>query len=187
MITPDSPHIINEWVKKYSDVFFSYLHNRVYDKTVAKDILQETFIAAWKNSDSFKKEANEKTWLFSILKNKLADHYRAQSRSMTDVPDNSYYFDEADHWTVQAGPKQWVDGASSLNKKEFYVVLEHCKTKLTNLQRVIFTMKYMDEYETNFICKVLQITPSNYWVIIHRCKLQLRNCLEKNWFLNNTK
>ncbi|MBA2500826.1 MAG: hypothetical protein H0V30_13965 [Chitinophagaceae bacterium] len=37
-------------------------------------MLQETFIAAWKNFSSFKKEADEKTWLFAILKNKLVDH-----------------------------------------------------------------------------------------------------------------
>ena len=187
MIAPDAHHTINEWIKKYSDIFFTYINNRVSDKTAAKDILQETFIAAWKNSSSFKKQAGEKTWLFSILKNKLADHYRTQARLMTDFTDTGYFFDEADHWTPQAGPKHWDDTASSLNKKEFYVVLDQCKTKLSMLQQLTFTMKYIDEQETHFICKVLQITTSNYWVIIHRCKLQLRNCLEKNWFLNDTK
>ena len=182
MTAPDAHQTINEWIKKYTDSFYNYINNRVFDKTIAKDILQETFIAAWKNSSSFKNDANEKTWLFSILKNKLVDHYRSQARLMTDITDNSYFFDEADHWTPHAGPKQWGDADSSLNKKEFYVVLNHCKTKLTTLQQLTFTMKYIDEYETGFICKVLQITTSNYWVIIHRCKLQLRQCLEKNWF-----
>ncbi len=74
-----------------------------------------------------------------------------------------------------------------MNKKEFYDVLEQCKSKLSPMQQLTFTMKYLDEHETNFICKVLEITPSNYWVIIHRSKLQLRQCLEKNWFLNETK
>lgn len=187
MIAENALHIVNDWIKKYSDIFFNYLYIRVGDKTVAKDILQETFIAAWKNSSSFKNESGEKTWLFSILKNKLMDHYRMQTRLMTNLPDNSYFFDEADHWTEKGAPKMWEDATASLNRKEFYMVLDQCKTKLTKLQQKAFTMKYIDEHESNFICKVLQITTSNYWVIIHRCKLQLRSCLEKNWFLTYKK
>ena len=187
MLTADANQSVNDWIKKYSDTFFNYLYTRVGDKTAAKDILQETFIAAWKSSSNFKNESSEKTWLFSILKNKLMDHYRIQTRLMIDLPDNSYFFDEADHWTEKASPKNWEDAAASLNKKEFYLVLDQCKTKLTQVQQLAFTMKYIDEHEPHFICKVLQITTSNYWVIIHRCKLELRNCLEKKWFLNDTK
>jgi RNA polymerase sigma-70 factor (ECF subfamily) len=187
MIAADVHYTVNEWIKKYSDIFFNYINKRVTDKTAAKDILQETFISAWRNSSSFKKEADEKTWLFSILKNKLVDHYRMQARSKINLTDSNYFFDNLDHWTEKAVPKQWEDAAVSLNNKEFYVVLDHCKSKLTLLQQLTFTMKYIDEYETGFICKVLQISTSNYWVIIHRCKLQLRLCLEKNWFLNDTK
>ncbi len=75
-------HIINEWIKKYSDIFFNYTYKRVEDKTAVKDILQETFIAAWKNAGTFKMQAVEKTWLFAILKNKLVDHYRKQAKSI---------------------------------------------------------------------------------------------------------
>ncbi len=95
MLTADANHSVNDWIKKYSDTFFDYICKRVYDKTAAKDILQETFIAAWKNSSSFKKESSEKTWLYSILKNKLADYYRMKGRLKIDLPDNSYFFDEA--------------------------------------------------------------------------------------------
>ncbi len=187
MFTANATHIVNDWIKKYSDTFYDYLCKRVFDKIAAKDILQETFIAAWKNSSSFKNQSSEKTWLFSILKNKLYDHYRYIVKVKTDLPDNSYFFDEADHWTETAAPKHWEDAATSLNKKEFYLILDQCKTKLTQVQQLAFTMKYIDEHEPHFICKVLQITTSNYWVIIHRCKLQLRSCLEKNWFLNYKK
>ncbi len=187
MIADEANNTLNEWIINYSDDFFNYICSRVIDKSAARDILQETFIAAWKNISSFKNESSEKTWLFSILKNKLTDYYRMKGREKIDLPDNSYFFDEADHWTETAAPNQWEDAAASLNKKEFYMVLEQCKTKLTRVQQLAFTMKYIDEHEPHFICKVLQITTSNYWVIIHRCKLQLRSCLEKNWFLNDTK
>ncbi len=64
MIAEDALHIVNTWIKKYSDTFFDYLYKRVFDKTAAKDILQETFIAAWKNSSSFKNESAKKPGCF---------------------------------------------------------------------------------------------------------------------------
>ena len=45
----------------------------------------------------------------------------------------------------------------------------------------VFSLKYLEEEESETICKELEITSSNYWVIIHRAKLQMRECLEKNW------
>ena len=182
MIEEDIHHTVNEWIRKYSDTLYNYIFKRVPDKAAAKDILQETFIAAWKNCNTFKKEADEKTWLFAIVKNKLVDYYRHEARSMTDLTESGYFFDSVNHWTEEAAPKHWNDASASLSKKEFYDVLQQCNRKLTKVQQLTFTMKYIDEHETDFICKVLQITPSNYWVIVHRCKLQLRQCLTKNWF-----
>jgi RNA polymerase sigma-70 factor (ECF subfamily) len=174
--------IINEWMKKYSDIFFNYTYKRVKDSDMVKDIMQETFISAWKNTSSFKKKADEKTWLFAILKNKLIDHYRLQAKLAMQPLNSDHYFDEVEHWTDSAAPLVWQNANEAFNNKEFYTVLDICKSKLSRLQQLVFTMKYIDEHETNFICKVLNITASNYWVIIHRSKLNLRNCLEKNWF-----
>ena len=178
----DGRNVVNEWIEKYSDIFFNYISKRVTDKTIVKDILQETFIAAWKSSSSFKNNAAEKTWLFAILKNKLIDYYRLQAKVGTESFENSYFFDNADHWTEKGAPKTWENYNVSLNRKEFYQVLVICKGKLSPVQQLAFTMKYVEEYEADFICKVLKITTSNYWVIVHRSKLQLRSCLEKNWF-----
>ncbi len=174
--------IINEWMKKYSELFFNYAYKRVKDASIVKDILQETFIAAWKNIGSFKKKADEKTWLFAILKNKLIDHYRLQAKLGKESLNTNHYFDEVEHWTERGAPLKWQNADEAFNNEEFYLVLDACKNKLSHLQQLVFTMKYIDEHETNFICKVLGITASNYWVNIHRSKLNLRNCLEKNWF-----
>jgi len=44
-------------------------------------------------------------------------------------------------------------------------------------------MKEIDEMETEDVCNELEITPSNLWVMMHRAKVQLRKCIEKNWFM----
>lgn len=183
MIVADAHQTVNEWIKKYSDIFYNYILNRVPDSMTAKDIVQETFVAAWKSMGQFKQQADEKTWLFAILKNKLMDYYRIQARSLTHHTDTGNFFDNEDHWTEVTSPLPWTNAVLPMEEQEFYRVLEHCQSKLSRLQQITFIMKYIDEQKSDFICKVLNITPSNYWVIIHRCKLQLRECLEKNWFL----
>ena len=65
--------------------------------------------------------------------------------------------------------------------KEFRLSLRRCMDKLPNLWLAVFTMKHMDDLETEMICTELNVTPANFWVIIHRCKLNLRSCLQKNW------
>lgn len=173
----------DKWVDNYADALYAYTMARVNDMQLAEDIVQNTFLSAWKGRDTYKGQASEKNWLYAILKNKIVDHFRKQSTgSLTlDAGKEGQYFEDG-HWTEAAAPKEWGQYTEQpVEKKEFYSVLEKCKQKLKNIQQAVFVMKYMEDAEAEDICKVLNITSSNYWVLIHRAKLQLRKCLEKNW------
>lgn len=177
-----------KWVSDYGDILFRFAALRVNDKEVAKDLVQETFLAAWRNYEKFKGEISEKNWLFTILKNKIIDHYRkASTRLVQQMPEGintGEFFDDTEHFSRDYQPNEWgVDYNHSIDRKEFYEVLAKCKSKLKDLQGIAFTMKYLDGLESDEICKALDITASNYWILIHRAKIQLRACLEKNWFL----
>ena len=173
------------WVKKYADALYAYTVVRVNDSGLAEDLVQETFLSAWKARDSYKGEASEKNWLFTICKNKIIDHYRKKSNNIVrpaEIDNTDHYFNNEEHWTKESGPLDWgIDYTQPVETKEFYSILELCKNKLQELQRAVFVMKFMEGLGSDEICKVLNITPSNYWVLIHRAKLQLRSCLEKNW------
>ena len=176
----------NKWVDLYADALYSYALPRVNDAAVAEDLVQETFLSAWKAREGFKGEASEKSWLFTILKNKIIDYYRKKAKDivqpLADKDPSDRFFDEAEHWTPDDKPADWgIDYSASLDNKDFYRVLEACKNKLQQIQQSVFVMKYMEDLDAAEICKALGITASNYWVLIHRAKLQLRTCLEKNW------
>ena len=66
----------NKWIDLYSDYLFNYTISRVSDREIAQDLVQDTFLAALKSMKNFKGEASERTWLISILKRKIIDHYR---------------------------------------------------------------------------------------------------------------
>lgn len=176
-----------KWVSDYSDMLYRFALPRVNDAEIAKDLVQDTFLAAWRNYENFKGEISEKNWLYAILKNKIIDHFRKASTRLTDslpgMADEENHFDEAQHWTQAASPNEWNTDSSPIEKKEFYEILRKCKTKLKEIQNTVFTLKYLEGLDSEEICKELNITASNYWVLIHRAKLQLRACLEKNWFI----
>ncbi len=175
----------DQWISNYADLLYAYAKPRVNDAQVAEDLVQETFLSAWKAKDGFKGEASEKSWLFTILKNKIIDHYRKKAKDIvqtgTESDATDLFFDQHEHWTKTDQPLNWTAPADGINQKEFYTVFEKCKQKLQQVQQSVFVMKYMDDMDAAEICKVLGITPSNFWVLIHRAKLGLRACLEKNW------
>lgn len=173
-----------KWISNYSDALYSYTIVRINQPEAAEDIVQDTFLSAWKARETYNGIASEKNWLYAICKNKIIDHFRKQSTSFVNVAANeeALYFDDADHWTEQTRPHEWgMDYTQRVETKEFYSILNKCKQKLKDIQQTVFVMKYMEDLESEKICKELGITPSYYWVLIHRAKLHLRSCLEKNW------
>ena len=173
------------WVRDYSDVLFSHAVFRGFDHDSARDLVQDTFYSAWKGMDGFKGEASVKNWLFVILKNKITDRYRkTSSHAHVSVSEHEAEFDETGHWATASYPKELtIDPAEAQDRVEFHNILEGCSTKLNSIQKTVFFMKYMDELESDEICMQLSITSNNYWTILHRAKVQLRACLEKNWLL----
>lgn len=182
------------WVERYADDLYGYAITKCSSSDLAEDFVQDTFLSALNAIDNFKGNSSERTWLFSILKNKIADHYRKAS-TRYEVSDSAIYggdegqsfldlfFDKSGEWSKQAKPKQWsVEEGNVLDDKEFQKAMQNCVGKLPANWHTAITLKYLEEKESDDICKELNVTASNYWVIMHRAKLMLRACLEKTWF-----
>lgn len=171
----------------YADYLYNFAISRVSDPHVAEDLVQETFISALKNYDSFEGKSKESTWLTAILKNKIIDHYRKKVKhylhdSIDRLSSSDEFFDDKGSWYKDQRPSKWdFDTDRAIEQQEFYATLQECLTRLNEIQRIAFVMKHMDDVNTDDICKELNVTASNYWVIMHRAKLQLRKCLETNW------
>jgi RNA polymerase sigma-70 factor (TIGR02943 family) len=175
------------WVVQYSDMLYSHAVLKGFDHDAAKDFVQDTFCAAWKSIDGFEGRASVKNWLFVILKNKITDHYRTLAQyTKVEISDHDGYFDEAGHWAKGVFPQALViDPSYDSDQRDFDRILENCSGKLNRIQKAVFWMKYLDDMESDDICGQLSITANNYWTILHRAKVQLRACLEKNWLLIN--
>jgi len=190
ILTEDQALDPHKWVSKHADYLYAYTITRINDEEQARDLVQETFLAALEKAQNFEGRSSERTWLTSILKNKIIDIYRKKSSAFakrTDVleaeEEQQDFFESSDgHWKAAHAPQPFgIEHYDPLHNKEFTSILQKCMQKLPALWSAVFTMKHMDDETTEFICNELKVTQSNYWVIIHRAKINLRACLQKNW------
>ena len=162
------------------------------DATMAEDVVQEALVAALANAKEFAGRSALKTWVFAILRNKIVDHIRLQSRT-TNVSslapeeeslDQSFetLFKGNDHWRPENRPTNWGDPEESLRQQRFWDVFDACLNHLPENTARVFMMREFLEFETAEVCRELSITVSNCNVILYRARNGLRRCLEKSWF-----
>ena len=176
------------WVKDHADYLYQYAVKRLSDSELSKDLVQETFLSAIKSLSDFRGKSSERTWLTSILKNKIIDHYRKKAKEdsvnelQSTEENRTSFFEENGHWKKKNEPEKWgTEESDPLENEELENILKGCMKNLPVNWALVFSMKYMDGEDSEKICKELNLSPSNFWVIIHRAKLSLRACISKHW------
>ncbi len=176
----------NNWVDAYADYLFNYAVVRVSDEEIAKDLIQETFIAGLKSAKNFKGQATERTWLIAILKRKIIDHYRKinskKGKAEVRLQYNASSDSDGDWLEEQVADPSSIKENDALENEELGLAIQSCIDQLPVNQRQVFIMKTVRGLSTEDICKEMNINPSNLWVMIHRARTALMGCLNQNWF-----
>ena len=177
---------INDWLIEHGDYLYRFALSRLRDSHLAEDVVQETFLAAIK-SESFAGQSSPRTWLTGILKHKIIDLMRKKNREtvVSDLIDESEnysaddFFDAAGHWIDK--PQKWDMPEDMMEQKQFLGVLQSCIDKLPPKLANLFMLRDVHETDNDEICKDLNITPTNAWVMLYRARMGLRKCIEINW------
>lgn len=190
LIKDISKKTLENWVNQFSDELFSWALYKTSSKETAEDLVQETFLAAFHKIDTFQGKSQPKTWLFSILNNKVIDYYRLSAKTTKQtfsISENSGYelsdglFNENENWRSNAINSIWDQDEELLDNPEFNNVMQGCMEDLPQKWKFAVTSKYLTDKNADEICQELEITTSNYWQITHRAKLLLKKCLEMKW------
>ena len=164
---------------------------RVRNRAVAEDLVQDTLLVALKTRDRFSGKSSFRTWLTSILKFKIIDHYRAGTRTKTFTDLSSFYedqekevFKENGEWRrPEERPKPWSEEQSkNLDRQDFWKAFNACADRLPERIRAVFIMREIDQVDSEEICRRMDISRDNFWTIMHRARMALRKCLEGSWF-----
>lgn len=169
-----------------------FAHLQLRDETLAEDVVQEALAAALTSTKEFAGRSALKTWVFAILRHKIIDQIRLQSRT-TNISAFSAEEESLDetfdtlfktnaHWSPAERPSDWGNPEESLRQQRFWDVFDACLKHLPENTARVFMMREFLEFETGEVCQELSITTSNCNVILHRARNGLRRCLEKNWF-----
>jgi len=175
----------NKWIDSYADYLFNYTITRVSDRDIADDLVQETFFSGLKSAKNFKGEASERTWLVSILKRKIIDHYRKinSNKGKAEVRINYSEGESEGDWLEERVADPFDRNAESkLENEELGLAIHNCLEKLPQKQAKIFKLKTIQNFDTEAICNEFDISASNLWVIIHRARTALAGCLDETWF-----
>jgi RNA polymerase sigma-70 factor (ECF subfamily) len=173
------------WVDLYGDYLFRYALSRLRDGDAAEEVVQETFVAALRHVDQYEAKGSERAWLLGILKRKIIDLVRARNRTTSLDDEDSHdpaeaLFDRNGWWRPEIR-SAGLAPLDSLEREEFWRILRGCLEGLPRRQADVFVLREMDDQGTEEICKELEITPSNLWVILYRARLQLSNCMKSRW------
>jgi len=183
-----------EYLKTLQLQMQKFAEMKLKDHQLAEDAVQEALIGAMKNAKSFSGKSAFKTWVFAILKNKIADILRKRHRtvevtnlagnSQDEDEDFSNLFDETGHWANGMEPNSWGDPEQSFKDDQFWLVLEKCLEHLPARQAKIFMMREYMGLSSDEICKNEELSVSNLHVILYRARMRLQTCLGMKWFDN---
>ncbi|HEX9749685.1 MAG TPA: sigma-70 family RNA polymerase sigma factor [candidate division Zixibacteria bacterium] len=181
----------SSWLDQHGDYLYRMAYLRVRDRSAAEDIVQETLLAALRAWPHFQGASSVRTWLTGILKNKVVDHVRRTFQTETSEPvDEStergtYGFTTegrwVGHWDQRSGPVDWGDPHTLMENRRFWEALDRCLAKLPKRLAAVFALREIEQMDTAELCKTLEITPTNLWVMLHRARRQVRHCLEIHW------
>lgn len=161
------------------------------DQASAEDAVQEAMLAALQGADRFDERAKFKTWVFSILRNKIVDIIRRRVREPSyqdpedeiDESDFDPLFSANGHWQRDARPADWGDPEKSFENQRFWAVFDTCLNRLPAATARVFMMREMLGLETDEICDELSMSSNHCWVVLHRARMGLRLCLDQKWFM----
>lgn len=185
-LLPDS----RRWIEEHGDHLYRFALARVRNSDVAEDLLQETFLAALQGSYRESGPTAERRWMIGIIKHKIVDYFRRTTKEplhdshQPDGPSGDEDFLADGKWKPEmAAFQRWPEKPDGLlERKQFWEAFATCLEKLPPRAAQVFTLREMDEVETDEICRLLGLTPTNLGVILHRARKQLRNCLAGRYF-----
>lgn len=191
--SPDEPSLNDPgFIQELRSQMLKFAALQLSDRDLAEDAVQEALTGALKNAEAFQRGAALKTWVFGILKHKIADILRQRqrlveaSRLLQDDEDEdelNHLFDTRGHWQQEERPAAWSAPAQAVKDQQFWRVFEVCLNGLPeNLSR-LFMMREFIELDSAEICSALNISTSNFHVMLYRARLRLRECLENHWFV----
>ncbi|WP_298545627.1 RNA polymerase sigma factor [uncultured Aquimarina sp.] len=162
----------DKWISNYYSFLKNYTRARISDPLDVEEIISETFLAALGSMHNFQHKCSEHTWLVSILKRKIVDYYRRQSSFKGKML--KYALSHEEYQKTYYGKTAIVDcdetTLSNMNLEALEYLLAESLKRMSSKQSSVAKMRIYDKLSTEEICKRLNISKNNAWVLMSRAR-----------------
>lgn len=136
---------IHYMIQKYQQKLYWHIRKIVLSHDDTDDVLQNTFIKAWKGMENFKEESKLYTWLYRIATNESITFLRQKQRKNTTSLD-----------TIEHSLSNSLESDSFFKADEIQMKLQKAILTLPEKQRIVFNMRYYDEMPYEQMSEILE-------------------------------
>jgi RNA polymerase sigma factor (sigma-70 family) len=157
-----------EIYNRYCKAMYNVALRIVKDEHFAQDVMQEGFLKAFTKIDNYKQEVAFGAWLKKIIINYSIDFYKKNNKFQFDDFENNLY-------KIEEPENNLIDD-NSFSELKVNQVLEKINS-LKDSYRMVLTLFYIEGYDQEEICDILQISYANCRTTLSRAKESLRKKL----------
>ena len=179
-------------VRRWSPAMLRLARNFVATNQSAEDAVQDAWLGMLDGLNRFEGRASLRTWTFTILVNRaktrgVREHRTVVNLQATDEdggptvdpdrfqgPDGRY----PGGWTSAGVPAPWHEPERRAVARETLSLVEQALADLPARQRAVVTMRDVQGFDADEVCSVLNVSPANQRVLLHRGRASLRVALE---------
>ena len=169
----------DRWMPEYGQMLWRYTLCKVRDPDLAEEILQETYTSAIGSIQNFKGACSEKTWLFTILKHKISDHFRSLKIRYERLA--AVCGDQIPGCSALSGRSIFLDPCQEYETKEFFKIVQCALSELPRQMAQTFYLYELKGLAKEDICRLMDIKTVNFYVTLSRARKRIRSYLEVKW------
>ena len=175
-----------EVVKAYQSALLQVARS-IVGTSIAEEVVQEAWLAAFKALPKFERRSSLKTWLIRIVSNCAKTRLRHENRSVSFSEigfDNEStldpsHFNDRGHWRSPVANWDIASPDSILATEQLKTCIDHAIGSLPVAQRAVLTLRDIQGLDMDDICKILDVSESNARVLLHRARSQIRETIDR--------
>ena len=155
-----------ELVRRHGAALYRYARRMTGDSDAVNDIVQETFVAAWRQMANFRAESSVRTWLFAICARKVVDSHRVKKAIPID-----------DRLIEPASADRGSDPFAAASNSAFIEAMELALGELPPRQRAVWLLREVEQLTFPQIGTILDLSPDGARGHHHRARATLQQRL----------
>ena len=155
--------------ERYSRPVISFIFDMVGERELSEELMQETFVRAYRNLSSLRDDARLSTWLFGIAKNVARESLRSRRQSSRKV--------ELDDDSVAELRDGRLTPDDFLINKELNQVIRMALSRLDEDKRLVFALKIFQQRSYEEIAAITGFSIAKLKTDLHRARAEMRRLI----------